>query len=423
MKNKWLKNSNRQHLRYSMRQASGIALALVMGISVAAAGHTQSVKAAVDTQTADTGVVATTDTANQTTETTTIGKNQISIKDFASQVQKVTGKDVLKNAGIKNTAAATTNEIAAYLLNEADSAVNGGENSYNYDLYGYVKYFNRISDIKKADDKYKESLYKCFTKGIMVGKSDGTYSSTRKFLPKTKITKDEAKKMINRLKNKGKRFKLSYDGQVLRIINLPKNYKDYPYILASFPNSYYEKKMIMSKQRTKKDKTPAQTAKILSDEDKDMICAKIKKNVELRLNVDYRKTFTSKWKSELINTYRDTERQKSVNAYIKAAKGRKIIMSSGDVIVDPSSLWLDSCGTRCYARVYVKFRVESGKVPSVKSECQNEVIYGSYTAIKNLSSKKTITYANEMGCNISYTGGKLTSCGVSSYFDVIDDVN
>lgn len=72
-------------------------------------------------------MVATTDTANQTTETTTIGKNQISIKDFASQVQKVTGKDVLKNAGIKNTAAATTNEIAAYLLNEADSAVNGGK--------------------------------------------------------------------------------------------------------------------------------------------------------------------------------------------------------------------------------------------------------------------------------------------------------
>lgn len=97
-----------------------------------------------------------------------------------------------------------------------------------------MKYFNRISDIKKADDKYKESLYKCFTKGIMVGKSNGTFSSTRKFLPKTKITKDEAKKMINRLKNKGKRFKLSYDGQVLRIINLPKNYKDYPYILASF---------------------------------------------------------------------------------------------------------------------------------------------------------------------------------------------
>ena len=118
-----------------MRQASGIALALVMGISVAAAGHTQSVKAAVDTQTADTGVTATTDTANQTTETTTIGKNQISIKDFASQVQKVTGKDVLKNAGIKNTAAATTNEIAAYLLNEADSVAQLYQIIYEFTYY------------------------------------------------------------------------------------------------------------------------------------------------------------------------------------------------------------------------------------------------------------------------------------------------
>ena len=377
----------------------------------------------VDTQTADTGVTATTDTANQTTETTTIGKNQISIKDFASQVQKVTGKDVLKNAGIKNTAAATTNEIAAYLLNEADSAVNEGENSYNYDLYGYVKYFNRISDIKKADDKYKESLYKCFTKGIMVGKSNGTYSSTRKFLPKTKITKDEAKKMINRLKNKGKRFKLSYDGQVLRIINLPKNYKDYPYILASFPNSYYEKKMWYTKQRTKNDKTPAQTAKILSDEDKDMICAKIKKNVELRLNVDYRKTFTSKWKSDLMNTYIDTNKQKSVNAYIKAAKARKVVVSSGEVIVDPSSLWLREYGTTCYARVYVKFRVKSGKIPSAKSKYQNEVIYGSYTGMKNLTSKKTVTFADEIECDLSYTNGKLTSYGVDWGGDSIANVN
>jgi len=335
-------------------------------------------------------------------------------------VQKVTGKDVLKNAGIKNTAAATTNEIAAYLLNEADSAVNGGENSYNYDLYGYVKYFNRISDIRNAGDKYKESLYKCFTKGIMVGKSNGTYSSTRKFLPKTKITKDEAKKMMNRLKNKGKRFKLSYDGQVLRIINLPKNYKDYPYILASFPNSYYEKKMSISKQRTKEDKTPAQTAKILSDEDKDMICAKIKKNVELRLNINYKKTFTSKWKSDLMGTYFDSNKQKSVNAYIKAAKGRKIVMSSGDVIVDPSSLWLCRNGV-VYGRVYVKFRVKHGNIPSAKSELQNEVIYGNYTAVKKLSSKKTITYANEIGCDISYTGKKITSCGISVYFDGIDD--
>ena len=285
-----------------------------------------------------------------------------------------------------------------------------------------MKYFNRISDIKKADDKYKESLYKCFTKGIMVGKSNGTYSSTRKFLPKTKITKDEAKKMMNRLKNKGKRFKLSYDGQVLRIINLPKNYKDYPYILASFPNSYYEKKMWYTKQRTKNDLTPAKTAKLMSDEDKDLICEKVKKNLKLRLNIDYRKSLTSDWKEELSNTYRDTSLNRSLNAYVKAAKARKIVASSSQIVVDPSSLWTDKGGSSCYVRVYTKFRVKSGQVPSAKSSLQNEVIYGSYTALKNLSSKKTVTFMDEIKVNVSYTNGKMTSYGIDWGGDSLADV-
>ena len=101
--------------------------------------------------------------------------------------------------------------------------------------------------------------------------------------------------------------------------------------------------------------------------------------------MDYRKTFTCKWKSDLMNTYIDTNKQKSVNAYIKAAKARKVVVSSGEVIVDPSSLWLREYGTTCYARVYVKFRVKSGKIPSVKSKCQNEV-----TVQNPLSSKDNI---------------------------------
>ncbi len=60
--------------------------------------------------------------------------------------------------------------------------------------------------------------------------------------------------------------------------------------------------------------------------------------------MDYRKTFTSKWKSDLMNTYIDTNKQKSVNAYIKAAKARKVVVSSGEVIVDPSSLWYAEMG-------------------------------------------------------------------------------
>ena len=147
MKNKWLKNSNRQHCKgYSMRQASGIALALVMGISVAAAGQ-KRVKACGDTQTADTGVAAT-DHRKSDYRNNYYREEPDQHQGFC-QPGASNRKDVLKNAGIKNTAAATTNEIAAYLLNEADSAVNGGK-LYNYDLYlSYVKYFNRISDIKR----------------------------------------------------------------------------------------------------------------------------------------------------------------------------------------------------------------------------------------------------------------------------------
>lgn len=62
-------------------------------------------------------------------------------------------------------------------------------------------------------------------------------------------------------------------------------------------------------------------------------------------------------------------------------------MSSGDVIVDPSSLWLCRNGV-VYGRVYVKFRVKHGNIPSAKSELQNEVIYGNYTAVKTFHLKK-----------------------------------
>ena len=106
---------------------------------------------------------------------------------------------------------------------------------------------------------------------------------------------------------------------------------------------------------------------------------------------------------------------------MEVIKARKVVVSSGEVIVDPSSLWICDNGI-CYARVYVKFRVKHGNVPSPKTLCQNEVIYGSYTAIKNLSSKKTVTFADEIGCALSYTGDKITSYGVAWDSDNIANV-
>lgn len=326
----------------------------------------------------------------------------ISVSAFAKKIQNASGVDVLKNSNVTNAKKATTVQIAAYLLERADYETNGGIYSYDDELYYRIKHYNRISDIKKAKSVYRDSLYMCFTKGIMIGKSNGKFSQTRKFTPTAKITPADANKLVKRLSDKSKRFKLSYDGQVIRTTNLPKNYKEYPYILASFPNSFYEKKMWFTKQRKKGYyDTAKQTSKALDDEDKDLICDMVRKNLELRLNVDYRKTFTNKWKSELAETYYNPDSVMSdINTYVKNAKQRKVIISSSKIVVDPSTMWDDNGAY--IVKVYAKFKVKSGSVPSSTSKTQNEVIFGNYISMKNLSSHKTVTFEDELLFNISF---------------------
>lgn len=340
----------------------------------------------------------------------------ISIAAFADKIKKAVDVDVLKDSGIKNTDAATTVQTAAYLLEKADSSINGGWLSYDYDLFIHVQDYNRISDLKKAKKDYRRSLMMCYTKGIMIGKSNGKYSQSRKFLPTSKITKSEATKLVNRLSDTSKRFKLTYDGQLTRTVNLPKNYKEYPYILASFPNSFYEKKMWYTKQRNNSGwhaETPKQTAAKEDPEVRDMICDTVRKNLELRLNVNYKKTFTSKWKSELANTYRNpSDMTSDINKYVTAAKSRKVVVESYKIVVDPSMMWRDG-ETEYYVKVYVQFKVKSGSVPKATSKKQNEVIFGSYTAMKNLESHKTVTYCDEFKVNVSGNNGNIAQMGIT----------
>lgn len=340
----------------------------------------------------------------------------ISIAAFADKIKKAVDVDVLKDSGIKNTDAATTVQTAAYLLEKADYSINGGWLSYDYDLFIHVQDYNRISDLKKAKKDYQRSLMMCYTKGIMIGKSNGKYSQSRKFLPTSKITKSEATKLVNRLSDTSKRFKLTYDGQLTRTVNLPKNYKEYPYILASFPNSFYEKKMWYTKQRNNSGwhaETPKQTAAKEDPEVRDMICDTVRRNLELRLNVNYKKTFTSKWKSELANTYfNSSDMTSDINKYVAAAKSRKVVVESYKIVVDPSMVWMD--GTAYYVKVYVQFKVKSGSVPTATSKKQNEVIFGNYTAMKNLESHKTVTYCDEFKVNVSGNNGNIAQMGITN---------
>lgn len=348
----------------------------------------------------------------QDTSAASSKNSPITVVDFADKIKNAVDVDVLKDTKIKDTNVATTVQVAAYLLEKADYAINGGVYSYDYDLWYHVTEYNRISDLKKANKAYRESMIMCYTKGIMIGKSNGKYSQNRKFSPTRKLTKSEANTFVKRLSDKSKRFKLTYDGQLTRTINLPKNYKEYPYILASFPNSFYEKQMWYSKQRTKGHyETAKQTFKNEDGDDLDLICDTVRKNLELRLNVNYKKTFTSKWKSELANTYRCPEDMTAdINKYVKNAKARKVVVESSKIVVDPSMVWKD--GATYYVKVLIQFKVKSGSVPKATTKKQNEVIFGDYVAIKGLESHKTVTYSDEMIVKVSGNNGQIAEMGV-----------
>lgn len=351
----------------------------------------------------------------QNTQAASPKSSTISIADFASKINKAVDVDVLADGALKNTKAATTTEVAAYLLEKADFAINGGVYSYDYDLWYHVQHYNRISDLSKANKVYRDSLIMCYTKGIMIGASNGKYSQDRKFSPKKKITKSQANTLVSRLSDKSKRFKLTYDGQLTRTINLPKNYKEYPYILASFPNSFYEKKMWYTKQRNNDGwhyETAKQTSRKVDKDELDLICDTVRKNLELRLNVNYKKTFNSKWKTELANTYYNpSDMTADINKYVKNAKKRKVVVESSKIVVDPSMVWRNDA-TEYYVKVFIQFKVKKGSVPNATTKKQNEVIFGNYVAMKGLESHKTVTYCDEITVGVSGNNGQISQIGI-----------
>ncbi|MFQ9152031.1 MAG: hypothetical protein ACLR6B_11580 [Blautia sp.] len=74
-----------------------------------------------------------------------------------------------------------------------------------------------------------------------MGDSLGTFSTSRRLMPAMPISLENAKLALKRLKDPTLRKIISADGQVTRNTDLPESYKEYKYVLESFPNSYYNK--------------------------------------------------------------------------------------------------------------------------------------------------------------------------------------
>lgn len=296
-----------------------------------------------------------------------------------------------------------SNQFAAVLTDRAEQIMLGDKYKYDKDLYKEIVSKNRISDMKKASNSCRTSIYKMFSKGIMIGFSNGKYKHTRSFKPRTNITLTEAKTVINRLITKSKRKKLSPDGQVIRTTNLPKNYKKYDYILESYPNFFYEYKFRYQLTRyyfkpveLVHYASPVRVFDRMNDPDVfqdgkmiylDYWMNKVELNLKTRLNVDYR-TIDNTWLNNLRSTYfvfneakLDKDRTDDIKEYIKKVKKNKIIIKSSVIAIEPSTMYYSN---GYWVRVYVKFKVSFAGT-KIKQE---DLIYGNMIQLYNLKKGK-----------------------------------
>lgn len=334
---------------------------------------------------------------------TVLAKSQeyITIQAFAKRLETVIGKgSLIRKKEFINRNSKITRLDTAVLANRADEILNGSK--YDVFLYAQVKNKKRITGLSKVPKSKIIAVQKVYIKGIMVGYSNGKYSQNRNFKAKAYLSKAEAESIILRLKDKKRRKRLSPDGQLIRTTKLPSNYRKYDYILASFPNSFYEKRFSYEDAKYSKKPVelldyarPARVKKMkfktaygtygmqdIIDKNLNQWVQKVEANLVNRLNFNYQ-TVGEKWITGLRNTYPlygdvgDQGHTNKIRDYLKEAQKNKVIITSSKVVVEPSTLYFDAF-QGYYLRCYVKFKVSANTFYTAQSGKQYKLIYGQY---------------------------------------------
>ena len=279
-----------------------------------------------------------------------------------------------------------TRAEVAVLLNRADEYLYG--DTLDQELVN-LALEKRISDINSIDKNKRIDVVKCYLKGFIKGYSNGDYSTDREFRGNKKITRKGALDTIKMLKDKSLRAKTSPDGQLIRTTKLPKYASKYPYILASYPNEYYDWKFqfeCMTRQTYDKDlqkfvdvpyihyedyafpfemdkTTHIENFPEIRDQHIDTWFEKAKVHLETIFNADYR-TIDDEWVETLLKTdyqygysiLKDKQRER-IEDYVKRMKDNKTIVESDVIALDKSTLYLSD--GHYILRAYVKYRVLS----------------------------------------------------------------
>ena len=309
--------------------------------------------------------------------------NKIKLYNFIKLTVEATGLEVettYLNAALKagivkegdflDYSTYTTRTDAAVILNRADEYLYGDK--VDPDLLSVVL-SSRISDITKIAKDKREAVAKIYAKGFVKGYGNGHYIKSREYRGSEYMTTAGAKNVISMLKDTKKRAKLSPDGQLIRTTNLPKNAKDYEYILETYPNSFYEMKFTYQRAKyyfePKELEDYASPAKMKDahlylvdlNKYKTTWLERVEINLNSRLNVDYR-TIDNTWLNTLRSAYTQYGHAKSdkritdeIKAYVSVVKKNKIIVKSNVISVEPSTLYMMGAGF--YVRAYIKFKV------------------------------------------------------------------
>ncbi len=262
----------------------------------------------------------------------------------------------------------------------------------------------RITDIGKLQENRRVPFAKAYAYGYMKGSSDGNYTTSRTFKPTEKISKSTAQGLIKMLKDESKRGKITEDGQLIRTTNLPKFAKFYSYILASYPNAFYDWEFQFMKSCRTKYKDGKQyyeyfyetgeykdgidyafPATVKSYNNKSYRFIKpdgTKTNLEGMIdynwstweknlneylwnvfNVDYRTIDKNKkWYDAVTktSTYHESNKvymDNYIKEYISLAKENKTIIECDKIAFDKSGIYEGSHGT--LIRVYVHYKIKS----------------------------------------------------------------
>ncbi len=221
---------------------------------------------------------------------------------------------------------------------------------------------NWYADLKTASFIYNGNRYEVPAKKEAEVKNGKTFIPIRFITEKmgVKVTWQQENYTVAIEKPHEAEIQYTKDGRPIRTTNLPKNAKDFPFILKDVENAMYEKTNIHL-NRTAKELYETDVW-VKQQGNLDLWAKKANDNLNLRLNIDYNNMPTD-FAKKLKETYLDDRADDNsvvyaaIKDYVNWVKKNKIRIKAIEIRTEPTIVF-DDFGMMCM-RSFVKFQIIS----------------------------------------------------------------